>query len=78
MDALARVLKPTGGPMELDTKEMAQKTEAEKEQATKDYDAKVEAMSVPTPDELAVRVSGRKNRITYRSLLTVDVQTYAY
>jgi len=62
MDALARVLKPIGGPMELDTKETAQRTEAEKEQATKDYEAKVEAMNVPTPDELAVRVSGRTIR----------------
>jgi hypothetical protein len=60
MDALARVLKPTGGPMELDTKDTAQKTEAEKEQEAKEYDARVEAMNVPTPDELATRVSGCK------------------
>lgn len=57
MDALARVLKPTSGPMELDTRDTAQKTESEKEQEAKEYDAKVEAMDVPTRDELATRVS---------------------
>jgi hypothetical protein len=53
MNALANIFKPEGGPMDIET---AQKTEEEKEEEKKAYEARIEAAHVPTPDELANRV----------------------
>lgn len=53
MNALANILKPEGGPMDLET---VQKTEEQKEEEKKAYEARIEATKVPTPDELAARV----------------------
>jgi hypothetical protein len=54
MEALAKVLKPTDGPMEVELND--EQTQADEEQAEKEFEAKVEAMKAPTPDELATRV----------------------
>jgi F0F1-type ATP synthase membrane subunit b/b' len=53
MNALANILKPEGGPMDIET---VQKTEGQKEEEKKAYEARIEATKVPTPDELAARV----------------------
>jgi hypothetical protein len=53
MNALANILKPEGGPMDIET---VQKTEGQKEEEKKVYETRIEATKVPTPDELAARV----------------------
>lgn len=53
MNALANVIKPEGGPMDVEaTSQSATATEEEK----KVYEARIEALNVPTPDELNNRV----------------------
>ncbi|KAH8079690.1 hypothetical protein HD553DRAFT_337198, partial [Filobasidium floriforme] len=61
MNALANILKPEGGPMDLET---IQKTEEQKEEERKAYEARIEATKVPTPDELAARAAEVTARMT--------------
>ncbi|KAG7530714.1 hypothetical protein FFLO_04822 [Filobasidium floriforme] len=61
MNALANILKPEAGPMDIET---LQKTEGQKEEETKAYEARIEATKVPTPDELAARAAEVTARMT--------------